>query len=93
MKAIDIVDLIPYGHNHAVTLEDLAWQTDLDKRSIRQAIADSRELIINLQDGQGYFKPAVDEGNLVNEWIFLMDSRAREISKRVRRARKWFGRP
>lgn len=89
MKTINVVNFIPCGHENAITLDELAWQTDLDKRTIRGAIAKSKELVINLQDGKGYFKPAKDEHELVQEWIMIMGSRVRELSWRVRKAKKW----
>jgi len=90
MKTIyDVTELIPTGHENAITLAELMGQTDLNERSIRDAISKSHVLIINLQDGKGYFKPAEDERELVEEWKALTRSRIRDLSRRERQACNW----
>lgn len=86
---MSVTDSIPVGHDNARTLEELESITGIGSRLIRTQIAASDELIINLQDGCGYFKPDRTEGLLVKEWIALMNSRATEIIKRLDQAKEW----
>ena len=57
-----ILDYIPTGHNNAITREALQSLTHLSDRKIRVLIAEANKsapddvLIINLQDGMGYFR-------------------------------------
>lgn len=85
----NIVDMIPCGHENAVTRAELARLTGESDRSIRDSINRSDELVINLQDGRGYFKPLPEEAHLVEEWIMIMRSRVREENRRIRLARRW----
>lgn len=79
-----IIDYIPTGHNNAVTRETLQSLTHLNDRKIRDLIAEANKsapddvLIINMQDGKGYFRPAPDEKYLVRSWRAQMRSRANE---------------
>ena len=84
-----IIDVVPYGHDNAVTRVELSRRTGLSDRDLRDQINKSEELIINLQDGKGYFKPLPEEALLVDAWIKIMCSRIREENKRIRAARKW----
>ena len=52
-----IIDAVSYGHDNAVTREELSRRTGLSDRALRDGINKSEELIINLQDGKGYFRP------------------------------------
>ena len=51
-----IENYIPVGYENAVTLETLMEMTGLSNRQVRDLIANSDELILNLQDGKGYFR-------------------------------------
>lgn len=81
---MNILDYIPTGHENAITRHDLRALTHLNDRAIRASIAAANKnapddvLIINMQDGQGYFRPAPDEEPLVCEWRAQMRSRACE---------------
>ena len=87
---LQVVDAIPYGHENAVTREELKRRTGLNDRMIREEICRSEELIINLQDGKGYFKPLPDEIDLVDAWIHQFKSRIREENRRLRKAKAWY---
>lgn len=89
MRSVKVVELIPFGHDNAVTLEELGRKVSMRERDIRNAIAKSSEIIINLQDGAGYFKPTKEETELVEIWLDQMNSRVRELSQRVRKTNKW----
>lgn len=84
-----ITEIIPYGHDNAITRAELANRLGENDRVIRDGINKSDELIINLQDGKGYFKPLPEEAPLVEAWVKIMRSRVREENKRIRAARRW----
>ncbi|WP_448902707.1 hypothetical protein [Eubacterium sp.] len=64
---MDIVDYIPFGRENAVTRAQLRSRTGIDDRTIRDMIADARRdtVILNMQDGKGYFRPLPEEINYV----------------------------
>ena len=78
---MNILDYIPIGHENAISRETLATVTQLSDRKLRDLISeinqnnDDSQIIINLQDGKGYFRPAEDEDNLVLAWDKIGDSR------------------
>ena len=55
---LDIVQFIPQGKENAVTREQLRLRLNLPDRKIRMMIEEARKdgaLIINAQDGAGYY--------------------------------------
>lgn len=56
-----IMNVIPVGHKNAVTRQRLCISTGMDDRRIRKVIAEARRenVILNLQDGSGYYVPDV----------------------------------
>ena len=61
---MNILDYIPVGHKNAISREVLAAVTQLSDRKLRDLISeinqndDDSQIIVNLQDGKGYFRPA-----------------------------------
>lgn len=53
---MDIKKYIPKGHDHAVSIETLMAMTGMSNRQVRRAIAESDAIILNMQDGKGYFR-------------------------------------
>mgnify|MGYP003292364402 CR=1 FL=1 len=53
---MDIKNYIPVGHENAVTVETLMAMTGLSNRQVRESIAESDAIILNVQDGKGYFQ-------------------------------------
>lgn len=76
-----IEDYIPYGKENAVTREQLVILTGLSDCQIRGQIAKARRhiLILNLQDGQGYYRPTSDERADVERFVRQEKSRASKI--------------
>ncbi len=89
MSTVDVLELVPYGHDNAITMHELEDQSGLSNRDIRKAISSSKDLIINLQDGYGYFRPLDDEGELVETWRAITHSRVKELTNREKQARTW----
>ena len=60
---MNIADYIPYGRENAVTREQLMMLTGMPDRAVREAIAQARRdtVILNLQDGNGYYRPTEDD--------------------------------
>lgn len=93
-----ILDYIPTGHKHAVTRQTLCSMTHSNDRDIRNAIAEvnanenSEELIINMNDGKGYFRPAKNEDNLVRIWMKIEASRQKSVQASVDAARNYLNR-
>lgn len=59
MRAASIIDYIPEGKENAVTRERLCAVTGLPDRKLREEIEQARrrgEIIINAQDGAGYYR-------------------------------------
>ncbi len=90
---IDIVEFIPIGYGNGVTAGDLESRTGLSNRDVRLAIAKAREntIIINLQDGNGYFRPGNDDYDVVERWMNQEKSRRRAISHNIQAARDYLG--
>ena len=60
-----IIDHIPIGRDNAVSKEELQRITGFSDRALRRAIQAAREdgaLILNAQDGRGYFR--ADESDI-----------------------------
>ena len=93
-----IIDYIPTGHNNAVTRETLRSLTRLNDRKIRDLIAEANKsapddvLIINLQDGMRYFRPAPDEDYLVRVWRMQEKARGLSVDESVEAADRYLGR-
>lgn len=63
-KQIDVLSLIPFGHENAITRERLAQAMGVSDRLARKEIERLRlngQPIANLQDGSGYFIPVTKE--------------------------------
>lgn len=82
--------LIPVGQENAVTLEELARAVGTDKRCVRDAISQLRRefVILNMQDGNGYFKPSPDEIELTKRWVKQEESRMKKLALSLRAGRK-----
>lgn len=53
---MNISDIIPYGHKNGISREELCRLTGMTDRLNREYIQASEDLILNLQDGFGYFR-------------------------------------
>lgn len=62
MGANSIIDFINFGEGNAITRAELCARTGLTDRQVRRAIEDARhagEIIINKQNGKGYYRPVL----------------------------------
>lgn len=91
---MNILEHIPKGKENAVSREYLAslyGGGETGDRKAREAIERARykTVILNLQDGSGYFQPNPDEGELVERQYRQTDHRANSINRQRRALRKW----
>lgn len=95
---MNILDYIPTGHKNAVSRRWLQTATRLNDRKIRDMISavntggEDNELIINLQDGKGYFRPAPGEDRLVGVWKAMESSRCKSVNANVEAAQQYLNR-
>lgn len=89
----DILDYIPTGHDNAVTRRELTDQTGIKDRAIRDMIRYARRkiVILNLQDGKGYFIPDMnlpEERIMLVQYIQQEESRLKSIGWALKSARR-----
>lgn len=83
-----IEDYIPFGHENAISYDELVYQTGLNPRGVRKAIEESDAIILNLQDGKGFFR---FDPNSEAERAFARKYSAQEKSRGWSCIRKAFG--
>lgn len=95
---MNILDCLPIGHKNAIdrdVLNGLMRMGDRQVRKLIKGINDSEDdslLIINLQDGKGYFRPAPDENNLVKIWRAQERARGNGVFGSVNAADRYLSR-
>lgn len=95
---MNILDCIPIGHKNAIDRDTLNSLMRMGDRQVRRLIKDINDsgddtiLIINLQDGRGYFRPAPDENNLVKLWRAQEKSRGSGVFGNVNAADRYLSR-
>lgn len=83
---------IPIGRNYAIKRKDLCEKYQITDDVMREKLRKYREqgeVIINLQDGLGYFRPQKDETYLVELHIKQETNRAISCFKAIRAEKKW----
>lgn len=86
---MQIAELIPYGHENAIKRSTLVELTGFTDRDVRDAINKSEDLIINMMDGEGYFRPTPEEADLVKQWEKTFWARIKDEMMRVQKATHW----
>lgn len=88
---IDITTKIPKGHKNAKTDTELAGELNIPKRQIRRLISEARRttIILNMQDGKGYFIPTNKEKDLCTNWLMQEESRLKRHALSLRAVRKF----
>lgn len=84
-----VTDYIPEGSNNAISRHQLRAMTGLSDREMRNQINKSDELIINLMDGRGYFKPLPEDRMQVEIWKRQCMSRIKDLAKTLRKGEAW----
>jgi len=83
---INIATYIPTGYSNRITREQLIVKTGYSDRKIREMIAESEELIINVD--KGYFIPderCLKDRELVNLYFNREKKRAKTVLKKIRK--------
>lgn len=85
---MNILDYIPYGKENAIKRENLVLITKLSDRNVRELIAEARreEVIINLQDGGGYYRPTCKAE--IERYLKQETRRAKSIFYHLKSARR-----
>lgn len=88
---IDITTKIPKGHKNAKTDTELAGELNIPKRQIRRLISEARRktIILNMQDGRGYFIPTEKEKDLCRDWLLQEESRLKRHALSLRAVRQF----
>lgn len=89
---MNILDFIPYGHKNAVTYDFLCKVTGLNKRAVRMEISRARKenIIINMQDGEGFFRPLESEEHLLLKFYRQESHRNNEHLETIRPIQEYF---
>ena len=95
---MNILDCIPVGHKNAIDRDVFNGLMRMGERQVRRLIKEINDseddslLIINLQDGKGYFRPAPDENNLVKIWRAQERARGNGVFGNVNAADRYLSR-
>ena len=79
---MNILNYISTGKENAITRESLTAVTGLSDRKIRSLIEEERakgNIIINLQNGKGYFLPREDETDVIESQYKINNARAMSV--------------
>ena len=88
---MNILSLIPQGKVNAISRTELRYIAQLNDRVMRELIEQARRngaIILNLQDGRGYYRPAPDEMDDVHRQYKQNDRRAKSILVQQKYLRK-----
>lgn len=86
------IDAIPFGHDKAVTTAILCLRFGLSPRGVRReisALLKHGNVILNLQDGKGYFRPTANDGDLVERFYRQEKHRALASLAKIKACREW----
>lgn len=87
----ELSELIPVGHENAVTRSFLSGLTGLPDRVLRKMIEEANTFppIINISDGKGYFKPSPSDTDYVKRFYHQEVNRANKILKKTKRLKAY----
>ena len=89
----EIIDLIPYGHENAISRRRLRYLTGLDDRTVRRAISELNEdgnVILNR--GEGYFRyNAETDRYYLENYLAVEKGRIKTLNRKLRKMRKAAG--
>lgn len=86
------INAIPVGHENAVTTAKLCGRFGLSPRGVRReisALLKQGNVILNLQDGKGYFRPTANDGDLVERFYRQEKHRALASLAKIKACREW----
>lgn len=86
------IDSIPVGRENAVTTKQLCNALGVSPRRVRReisALLKQGNVILNLQDGKGYFRPTANDGDLVERFYRQEKHRALASLAKIKACREW----
>lgn len=89
-----IEDYIPFGKDNAISREQFLRVSGMrNDRTMRNAIENARKRvpIVNMQDGNGYFRPKEDEKKEAEIWLKLQYSRLKRMYDAMEGAKVFVG--
>lgn len=88
---VRILRYIPYGKENAISRKELCEKTGLGDRTVRELINKEREsaVIINVQDGKGYYRPNEKDVDDVQRFYDQELKRSKNIFRNLRPVRKF----
>lgn len=87
----ELVNLIPVGRDNAINRWTLKAKAGLSDRKCRKLIQEAKEhgeIIVNLQDGRGYFRPDEEDITNISKQYHQNLSRMISLSKQQKTLRK-----
>lgn len=86
-----MIDMIPVGRENAVSRAQLCIKTGMTDRQMRREIHQLRRdhCILNVQDGNGYFRPTEKDAALVRRFVLQEKSRALSGLWASKGAKEW----
>ena len=88
-----IIDLIPYGHENAISRERLCYMTGMGDREVRRAISELNEAgNVILNRGEGYFRyDAKTDRYYLEHYLAVEKGRVKTLNRKLRKMRKAAG--
>ena len=88
-----IIDLIPLGHEHAISRERLCNRSGLSDREVRRVIGELNEAgNVILNRGEGYFRyDAETDRYYLEHYLAIENGRIRTLNRKLRKMRKAAG--
>ena len=88
---VDIVKYIPFAKENAIGRSELAMKVGCSDRVMRDLIntARKREVIVNIQNGSGYYRPTKDDVGEVEQFKRQEENRAKDIFRGLQPVRKF----
>ena len=87
----ELMELVPEGRENAVSRSELRMLAGISDRKCRRFLQEAKEheeLIVNLQDGKGYFRPGTDDIKSIAAQYKLNQSRMISLSKQQKNLRR-----
>ena len=88
-----IIDMIPFGHENAISRERLCYRSGLSDREIRRAIGQlNQDGFVILNRGEGYFQyDAETDRYYLQHYLEIERGRIRTLNRKLRKMRKAAG--
>lgn len=91
--SLNIIDLIPFGKENAVSRSYLCMATGMTDRQMREAIGKARlgTVILSRDDGKGYYRPTEEESIEIMQYYLRERARSKSIEDGLKPVRESLG--